>query len=307
MSDDSGELSPGTSPSQPSSAPSSPASSPPSSPSFEQRRAAQRSPAGPSERRPAAPNPNATRPSHWSDPHTGEGRAIAAARARRAEAERTGSAAPAAPGEPQPAAGEPRHKVGDFELSESEWRDLAAHKAAQDSRKLTLPKEEADYRLELPEDFVIPQGVELKLDESNPAVGLARKFAIKAGLTQEQFGELAAIYAADRIGHIQQMQRLMSAEKDKLGASGTPRVSAVFTFLDAMLGPELAEPFKVSMVTARQVAGWEKLMRAFESQGVRSISTAHREPPASNGRIEGFDRMSFEQKRAAQSRWRDRS
>jgi hypothetical protein len=67
MSDDPGELSPSTSPASTASSSSSPSSSP----TFEQRRAAQ--PTAPREREPAAPNPRAERPSHWSDKHTAEG------------------------------------------------------------------------------------------------------------------------------------------------------------------------------------------------------------------------------------------
>jgi hypothetical protein len=314
---DPGELSP-TSPSSPT--PSSTPSSTPSASTFESRRAAQRSPAGPAERKPSPTNPRSERPPHWSDRGTGEGRAIAAAAARRgqtSEPPSTSAAAAPAPGEPpqQPTGqgvgpvertSDGKYKFGEVALSEGELRDLLAHKAAADSRKLTLPQEEADYKLELPEDFVVPQGIELKLDEANPAVGLARKFAKEAGLTQEQFGKLASIYAADRIGHIQRMQTAMNAELGKLGASGTPRVTAIHTFMDAMLGPELAAPFKVSMVTERMVRGWEKLMRNFESQGTGSFSTAHREAPSSNGKIEGFDKMSFIEKRAAQTAARNR-
>jgi hypothetical protein len=148
-----GELSPANTPqpsqrSQPSTSSTPPTSAPTPTPTFEQKRGSQsRSPAAPRERAPAAPNPRATRPPHWSDAGTAEGRAIAASRARRGETSPTAtSPAPAAPGaEPgegerqQPTGGE-KHRFGDdLELTTDEIKDLLAHKASADSRRLTLP------------------------------------------------------------------------------------------------------------------------------------------------------------------------
>jgi hypothetical protein len=86
-----------------------------------------------------------------------------------------------------------------------------------------------------------------------------------------------------------------------LGQTGTLRVSAVQQFLRGTLGDEMAQPFIATMVTERMVKGWETLIERVTNQGAGSFSSAHREPPASNGRIEGFEHMSFEQRRAAQN------
>jgi hypothetical protein len=109
---------------------------------------------------------------------------------------------PPRPGEPQP---QPLTSDGriqltkDIALSETELRDLLAHKALTDSQKLTTPKP-GEYKLEFAQDFVLPQGVAWKWDEANPLLGQVREFANSAGLTQDQFSRLLGLHAASRIG-----------------------------------------------------------------------------------------------------------
>jgi hypothetical protein len=306
-----GELSPNTAPS--SSSTSSQPSSPASSPSFESRRAAQRSPAGPAERKPSAPNPRAERPAHWSDRTSSEGKYLEASRARRAESERTAPEATAAPGaasgEQQQPTGDigpvertadGKYKFGDVSLSDVEIKGLIERHAVEQSRKATLPADPSGYKLELPEDFTIPPGVELVLTENEQA-RLAREFALEAGLSQSQFARLVGIAASRQVAETARLNAAMAAETKKLGQTGTLRVSAVQQFLRGTLGDEMAQPFIATMVTERMVRGWETLMRNFESQGTGSFSSAHREAPASNGRIENYENLSFEQRRAAQT------
>jgi hypothetical protein len=76
--------------------------------------------------------------------------------------------------------------------------------------------------------------------------------------------------------------------------------------MDAVLGAELARPFKATMVTEAMVRGWEKIMTRVSGQGVGTFSQAHREPPASNGKIPNYENLSFEQRRAAQTALRNR-
>jgi hypothetical protein len=312
---DPGELSPGTSPSQPSTSSPTPSSTP-SAPTFEQRRAQSRSAATPRERGPSAPNPRASRPDHWSDRGTGEGRARAAAAARRGETSEppSTSATPApgaAPGEQQQPTGQSdigpvertadgKYKFGDVSLSDVEIKGLIERHAVEQSRKATLPADPSGYKLELPEDFTIPPGVELVLTENEQA-RLAREFALEAGLSQSQFARLVGIAASRQVAETARLNAAMAAETKKLGQTGTLRVSAVQQFLRGTLGDEMAQPFIATMVTERMVKGWETLIERVTNQGAGSFSSAHREPPASNGRIEGFEHMSFEQRRAAQN------
>src|SRR6516225_2825962 len=54
-----------------------------------------------------------------------------------------------------------------IEVSEQELRDLVSFKASEDSRKLTAPQKAEDFRLELPADLKMPQGVDFRIDPNN--------------------------------------------------------------------------------------------------------------------------------------------
>jgi hypothetical protein len=298
-----GELSPANTPQ-----PSQPSSTPTSTPTFEQRRASQSPPSAPRERGPSAPNPRAARSAHWSDPGTGEGQYLKAARARRSETPSTTSAAPApdaAPGETQPAAGEEaRHKFGEVELTETEIRDLMQFKATQDSRRATLPQRPDDYEFKVSDKFQVPQGIELKLNDKDPALPLARQLMhdIDQGKIggQEAFSRMVEIYAASQIGREQALNEALQVEVQKLGASGTPRVTAIGNFIRGAVGDQLAAPLINSIVSETAVRAWEGILRHVSGQGVGTFSQAHREPPAANGKIPGYENMDFMQRRAAQ-------
>ena len=103
---------------------------------------------------------------------------------------------PSTPQEPPAGATEQRVRIGAFE---AEARGLAERAALEQSRRATLPADANGYKLELPKDFQIPQGVEFKLDPNSEAARLARDFAHEAGLSQEQFSKLVSIYAAERV------------------------------------------------------------------------------------------------------------
>ncbi len=68
-----------------------------------------------------------------------------------------------------------RHKFGDVELTESPVRGLMERNAIEDSRKATLPAKPEDYKFEVSKNFVAPQGIELTLNDKDPAPPLARQ------------------------------------------------------------------------------------------------------------------------------------
>jgi hypothetical protein len=239
-----GELSPGTAPSSsPSPAPSAPSS-----------------PATPPERKSSTPNPraNARRP-HWSDGRTQESQWLEGERARRAAAAEppspgtTGRDTPpgAAPGEqPTPAAEigpitrteNGRYKFSDdLELSEDDVRGLMERHALEENRKATLPADPSAYEAKLPGDFVVPQGIEFQLDENHPLMPQARQLAhdIDAGKIggQEALSRMLAMNGASEIARVQQFDRQVQAEVQKLGATGTLRVTTIQNFIKS-IAPE---------------------------------------------------------------------
>src|SRR6516225_6871107 len=51
----------------------------------------------------------------------------------------------------------------DIALSEQELRDLLGFKSAQDSKRLTAPQRAEDFKLELPADLKLPEGVSFQV------------------------------------------------------------------------------------------------------------------------------------------------
>jgi hypothetical protein len=129
-------------------------------------------------------------------------------------------------------AAETKHKFGETELTETELRGLMERKGLEDSRKLTLPADPSKYALTLPKDFVVPQGIEYKIDETSPAAQLARQFAHEAGLSQEQFCKMVAIHAATEVQQVTNLKTARDAEVAKLGATASQRVTAAEIFCE---------------------------------------------------------------------------
>jgi hypothetical protein len=266
----------------------------------------------PRQRQPAPENPRARRADHWSDASSGEGRWLAAERARRAAAGQAEPPAGSTPPEGTPPSGqqqqragdETRHKIGDLELTEAEVRGLMERHALEESRKLTQPTDPSQYKLDLPKNFTVPQGMEWNWDLSSmankSAVEAAQSFAHKAGLSQEQFSELMGIYAGLELDRTQRYATAARAEVEKLGQAGSQRVTAIQQFIRSQIGDDLAPALLGVMSSAKAVEGFEKLMANFASQGGGSYSAANQTPPASNGKIVGYETMTFEQRRAAQ-------
>lgn len=182
----------------------------------------------------------------------------------------------------------------------TELPQLRAFKATEDSRRLTLPQKAEDFAFELPADFKPPQGVEFKLNPDDQRVAEARAFALKAGLDKDQFKQLVGIYAAGEVKRQMDLQAFETAEVGKLGVNGTARKTAVDQWLSSRVSPQLAEFASKTMKCAAHVELFEKLMADFRSQGSGTFTQNGRELPPANGKIQGYEGMTFEQRRQAQ-------
>jgi hypothetical protein len=207
------------------------------------------------------------------------------------------SADPSKPADPS--TGEKIRLADDLELTREEINGLRERAAIEESRKLTQPADPTGYKLELPKDFVLPQGIEFKFDESGPAVQLAREFAHRNGFSQEQFSRMAAIHAAVEVQKLTQFRDLERAEVEKLGATGSQRVTTVQTFLKAHLGDEIARPFMNTLVMEKQVRGWEMIMQKL-SGGASSRYNGGGRGPDDSARISdaAYNQMSYSEKKA---------
>jgi hypothetical protein len=181
----------------------------------------------------------------------------------------------------------------------------AAAVAAERSRRLTLPQTPDAYKNDLPTTFKPPEGLDFRVDDKDPLIAQYRTLAHKAGLDQSTYSEGLGLIAALRVGEAAQMKTAYDAEVAKLGAAGPARVDAIIQWVDAIAGPDAAalkNVFKMAPVASTIVA-FENLMKRFTSQGVTAFSQAHRTEPDA-GKIPGYDKMSFEQRRQAQDQRR---
>jgi hypothetical protein len=158
------------------------------------------------------------------------------------------------------------------------YNELVAFRAADESRRLTLPANPDAYKFELPAGFKPPEGMTFQLKADDPSAKAFAAWAHKAGLSQEQYSSALEVYAGLQIAQEQRTEQAKAAEVQKLGATGAQRKTAVDTWLNAMLGPELGAHMSKFTFTAQQVQGMEKLMQRFSSQGSGSFRGDGREP-----------------------------
>ncbi|MBR1086461.1 hypothetical protein JQ621_03130 [Bradyrhizobium manausense] len=175
--------------------------------------------------------------------------------------------------------------LGELTLTHEEARELMVAKAAADLRKASLPPTPADYEAKLPENLELPAGVKFEIDQSDPLLHDARAWAHSRGFSQEDFSSLVALYASAKGREQALFNTAAAAEVAKLGVNGAQRVTAVEQFLRGMVGNDLGSAMRGMLVTQKIVAGFERLMGKFQSQGAATFSQAHREPGNSGGRV----------------------
>src|ERR1700733_2851790 len=89
---------------------------------------------------------------------------------------------PANPGDPAQATVDGgKLRIGELELSEADIRQLMTETAAREARPATMPATAADYTLDLPADFKMPEGQSWKgnVDDPvlGPTMGMGKEFA----------------------------------------------------------------------------------------------------------------------------------
>ena len=173
------------------------------------------------------------------------------------------------------------------------YDQLAAFKASQDVRRSTLPPSPTDYKAELPPDFKVPDGVTFQFNANDPLLHQAQTVAHEAGLSQDQFSKLLAIYAGGQVSSAQQIQSARNAEVQKLGATGPSRIDALTTFFRAYLGDADGNAVMARAFTAADVQRLEKLVGKITTQGGAAFRGNGRIPPEQAGVVsnEQYERM----------------
>jgi hypothetical protein len=181
----------------------------------------------------------------------------------------------------------------------AERDELVAVKAADEARRAGVPASADKYELRLPEDFELPEGVEL--NDKDARLAAFREFAHKEGLSQAQFEKVVALDAQRLIADQAMIKEAIGAERNKLGQNAIPRVDAVVTFINsAAKTPEHAKAVAGMLVSAQAVEFFEGVIETMTKQGITTFQRGTGSPPPDPNVIEGFEKMSFTQRRAAQ-------
>jgi hypothetical protein len=194
-----------------------------------------------------------------------------------------GDPAAARPGEASPAlVPDQKYQFGDLELTGQQISDLLKHKGETDLRRAAVPADPSQYKIEA-KDVVLPPGVEWRFNEADPALAAARTWAHANGLSQDQFGSLIGHYASMEAAKEATFRASMKRELDALGANATMRVTALETWLNGMVGPEIAKHMRQGMFSAKIVEGLELIAKKFATQGHASF-TQHGRVPDTSGK-----------------------
>ncbi len=190
-------------------------------------------------------------------------------------------------------------------------KELNDAKAADEARKASLPKTAADYKVELPDDFKLPDG--WQIDTSDKAWKSFADFAHERGMSQSDFAKGAQLITEMRLAEAASRVEGAKAEFSKLGDQGKSIVDAVHSWIDVNAGsPEAAKAVKASLINAEAVRFYAKMAATMTSNGIAAFNGSGRDDgrradgkPANWDAMSAIDRRTYDlvnQQRAAGGR-----
>jgi hypothetical protein len=201
-----------------------------------------------------------------------------------------------------PGGAERKVSIGGVEYDELAVADAMAERVERQLARDALPQDPRGYEIKLPDGFKPPEGMQFEFKTDDPALIEARKAAHELKLDQAGFSRMLGIYAATKVQELQQVNASRDAQMAKLGSAAPQRIDAVETWLKAKVGDKA----NIAIATLKQypvaanVEMFEGIIRAFSSQGGSGFTQSGREGQDSQGKIPGYDNMSFAQRRVAQ-------
>jgi hypothetical protein len=196
-----------------------------------------------------------------------------------------GKDAPADGQQPGGTAPPEKVKVGEYELSANDVAMLMQQKAAADLKATQIPADASGYEPKLPEGLKLPEGIEFKVDPTEPGFEDLRQIAKKLNWSQAEFSDVLGVYAASQASKEATWQAAVRAELAKMGPNAAQRVTAIETWIRGMIGDEFGTPLRAMIVSERQAVAFEKLIHKFASQGSASFRQDGREPAGAPGRV----------------------
>lgn len=147
-----------------------------------------------------------------------------------------------------------------------DFNSLVARDAERAAQLAQVPEAADKYDAKLPHDFKLPDGIELPdgesaLDANDPRIAAARDFAHANQFSQTQFESMLAMGINLDLAEQSRITEAVKEQVEKLGAKGKDRIGAVKTWIAAKLPADQAEAITGMLFTAKQIEGFEALMR----------------------------------------------
>lgn len=184
------------------------------------------------------------------------------------------------------------------------FNELSTLKQAEADRLKAMPEKPEAYELAIPEDLELPEGVsreDIAVAKDDPFYAQAQKLFFDARIPPEIGNKLYGLYVQKQVADVGAINQAVAAEKQKLGTNYKQRYDAAATFVNGRVGKELGGALMKAVVTADAVKALEKLATVFASQGAPPVPPGGNEGEP-NGKIPGYETMSFEEKRLHQQK-----
>jgi hypothetical protein len=180
----------------------------------------------------------------------------------------------------------------------AKFKELNDARTAEEARRATLPKAANEYKVELPQDFKLPDG--WQIDAKDPSWGAFAEFAHAKGLSQEDFANGAKLITQMRLNEAAARVEGAKAEFAKLGDQGSSIVQGVHNFIDANAGsPEAAAAVKASLVNSEAVKFFTQMAKTMTSNGIASFNGSGRDDGRrADGKPQNWDSMSAVDRRS---------
>lgn len=138
--------------------------------------------------------------------------------------------------------------------------ELAAFEATTNEARSELPAKPEDYAFDIPDDFELPEGIELKIDPEDPDLPVLRSWAHENAVPQKAMNELAKIFAGRELRAQTGAMEEFNKEFAALGKDAQSRIDTIKRSLTARLPADQADALMGATFTAPAVKALEKLL-----------------------------------------------
>lgn len=207
-------------------------------------------------------------------------------RAQPAAPDRTRGYSPRDSRKQQPAPEERFIEVAGEKYREADVTSAMARHVQEGLQEAARPSSPNGYELKLPDSFKLPFGETLELDASDPFLGAARELAHRHQLSQAQFSDFLAAFAANEHRKASRLNAVRQANLDALGSLASARLEGLRVFLTSRAGRDgavLAE-FARKFPSAPIIRALEHIQHELSTQGAAAYRQNGRnvDPPAPN-------------------------